>query len=964
MNVAVPLKRIDKIRWEIPKFDKRMKVPGRVYADDVLIEKMRQDRTLEQAANVAMLPGIYKYSIVMPDGHQGYGFPIGGVAAFDIKEGVISPGGIGYDINCLAPGTKVLTEHGYWLKIEEMPEKFKLQRLRLYNIEEGHNDFSRVAFVAERNIEKDETAIRIVTETGTLIEGSEDHPVLTPQGYVYLKNIKEGDYVIVYPFEGVPYEEKKGIIIDESAFEGEDPQVIKFLKERNLLPLRWEDPKIGTLARILGFALGDGHLGEMGGRLVLAFYGREETLRELKKDLESLGIKANLYVREKNYRIKTESGEYSGKTVLAELRVSSRSFALLLEKLGMPRGEKTKKAYRIPVWIMEAPLWVKRNFLAGFFGADGSIVEFKGTTPLPIHLTQAKDVALEENLKEFLYDISRILEEFGVKTTIYKVNSKKSVTYRLSIVGEENIRNFLGKINYEYDPKKKAKGLIAYAYLKFKESVKKERRKAMEISKKIYEETGNIDRAYKAVKDIVNRRFVERTIYEGERNPRVPKNFLTFEEFAKERGYEGGFVAEKVVKVERIKPEYDRFYDIGVYHEAHNFIANGIVVHNCGVRLIRTNLTEKDVRPKIKQLVDTLFKNVPSGVGSQGKVRLHWTQIDDVLVDGAKWAVDQGYGWERDLERLEEGGRMEGADPDAVSQRAKQRGAPQLGSLGSGNHFLEVQVVDKIFDEEIAKAYGLFEGQVVVMVHTGSRGLGHQVASDYLRIMERAIRKYGIPWPDRELVSVPFQSEEGQRYFSAMKAAANFAWANRQMITHWVRESFQEVFRQDPEGDLGMEIVYDVAHNIGKVEEHEVDGKKVKVIVHRKGATRAFPPGHEAIPKIYRDVGQPVLIPGSMGTASYVLAGTEGAMAETFGSTCHGAGRVLSRAAATRQYRGDRIRDELLRRGIYVRAASMRVVAEEAPGAYKNVDNVVKVVSEAGIAKLVARMRPIGVAKG
>ncbi|AMM54574.1 RtcB family protein [Pyrococcus kukulkanii] len=385
---------------------------------------------------------------------------------------------------------------------------------------------------------------------------------------------------------------------------------------------------------------------------------------------------------------------------------------------------------------------------------------------------------------------------------------------------------------------------------------------------------------------------------------------------------------------------------------------------NCGVRLIRTNLTEKEVRPKIKQLVDTLFKNVPSGVGSQGRIRLHWTEIDDVLVDGAKWAVDHGYGWERDLERLEEGGRMEGADPNAVSQRAKQRGAPQLGSLGSGNHFLEVQVVDKIFDPEIAKVYGLFEGQVVVMVHTGSRGLGHQVASDYLRIMERAIRKYGIPWPDRELVSVPFQSEEGQRYFSAMKAAANFAWANRQMITHWVRESFQEVFRQDPEGDLGMDIVYDVAHNIGKVEEHEVDGRRVKVIVHRKGATRAFPPGHEAVPRIYRDVGQPVLIPGSMGTASYVLAGTEGAMKETFGSTCHGAGRVLSRKAATRQYRGDRIRNELLQRGIYVRAASMRVVAEEAPGAYKNVDNVVKVVSEAGIAKLVARLRPIGVAKG
>lgn len=374
-------------------------------------------------------------------------------------------------------------------------------------------------------------------------------------------------------------------------------------------------------------------------------------------------------------------------------------------------------------------------------------------------------------------------------------------------------------------------------------------------------------------------------------------------------------------------------------------------------------MTKDEVRPKIKELVDTLFKNVPSGLGSKGRVRLHWTQLDDVLADGAKWAVDNGYGWERDLEHLEEGGRMEGADPDAVSQKAKQRGAPQLGSLGSGNHFLEVQYVDKVYNEEIAKAYGLFEGQVVVMVHTGSRGLGHQVASDYLRIMEKANRKYGVPWPDRELVSVPFQSEEGQQYFSAMKAAANFAWANRQMITHWVRESFEEVFKRKAE-DMEMEIVYDVAHNIAKLEEHEVDGKKVKVVVHRKGATRAFPAGHPDVPRAYRDVGQPVLIPGSMGTASYVLAGAEGSMRETFGSSCHGAGRLLSRKAATRQYRGDRLRNELLQRGIYVRAASLRVVAEEAPGAYKSVDNVVQVVHEAGIANLVARMRPMGVAKG
>ncbi|GAB6102001.1 intein-containing RctB family protein [Thermococcus atlanticus] len=959
----VPLKRIDRIRWEIPKFDRRMRVPGRVYADDVLIEKMRSDRTLEQAANVAMLPGIYRYSIVMPDGHQGYGFPIGGVAAFDAREGIISPGGVGYDINCLAPGSKVLTEHGYWVKVEEMPEKFKLQGLRVYNIDEGHNDFSRVAFVAEREVEPEEFAVRIVTESGKVIEGSKDHPVLTPEGYVYLRNVREGDMVIVYPFEGVEFEERKGVLLDEKDFDGLDKQVIMFLKGKGLLPLRWEDPRLGTLARILGFALGDGHLGEMDGRLYLSFYGKERTLRELRKDLERLGINASLYVRERNYHIETVSGEYEGESISAELRITSRSFAFLMEKLGMPRGRKAEKPYTIPEWIKEAPLWIKRNFLAGLFAADGSIVEFKGVTPLPINLTQSKVEELEESLRKFMGDVAKLLAEFGVRTTVYPVKSKKGITYRLALVGEESVRNFLGRINYEYDLEKKAKGLIAYAYLLLKGHAKARRKKAAETARKVYGETRSIELAYLRVKDTVNRRFVERAVYEGDKEPRVPKDFPTFEEFAHERGYEGGFVSERVVKVERVKPSYNRFYDIGVYHSAHNFITNGVVVHNCGVRLIRTNLTEKEVRPKIKELVDTLFKNVPSGLGSKGRVRLHWSQLDDVLADGAKWAVDNGYGWKEDLEHLEEGGRMEGADPDAVSQKAKQRGAPQLGSLGSGNHFLEVQVVDKIFDEKIAKAYGLFEGQVVVMEHTGSRGLGHQVASDYLRIMEKAARRYRVPWPDRELVSVPFQSEEGQRYFSAMKAAANFAWANRQMIVHWIRESFEEVFKRKAE-DMEMSIVYDVAHNIAKLEEHEVDGRRIKVVVHRKGATRAFPPGHPDVPRAYRDVGQPVLIPGSMGTASYVLAGTEGSMREAFGSTCHGAGRLMSRKAATRQYRGDRLRNDLMKRGIYIRAASLRVVAEEAPGAYKSVDNVVNVVHQAGIANLVARMRPMGVAKG
>ncbi|MEM2907866.1 MAG: RtcB family protein [Candidatus Hadarchaeales archaeon] len=385
---------------------------------------------------------------------------------------------------------------------------------------------------------------------------------------------------------------------------------------------------------------------------------------------------------------------------------------------------------------------------------------------------------------------------------------------------------------------------------------------------------------------------------------------------------------------------------------------------NCGVRLLRTCLSKEEVEPKLKQLVETLFRNVPSGLGSTGHVKLTLAQLDEVLTHGAKWAVENGFGWPEDLERLEEGGCMAGADASKVSMSAKQRGFPQLGSLGSGNHFLEVQQVDKIYEPEVAKKFGIErEGQVMVMIHTGSRGLGHQVCSDYLRAMERVVRQYRIELPDRELVNVPFNSPEGQAYFSAMACAANYAWANRQMIVHWVRQSFEQVFKRDAES-LGLHIVYDVAHNIAKLEEHRIDGEKRKVVVHRKGATRAFGPGHPDIPAIYRDVGQPVLIPGDMGTASYVLVGTEQAMRETFASTAHGSGRHLSRTAALKQFWGEDVKRELESKGIVVRAAKVSVIAEEAPQAYKDVDRVVKVSHDAGIARMVARLKPMGVAKG
>jgi len=385
---------------------------------------------------------------------------------------------------------------------------------------------------------------------------------------------------------------------------------------------------------------------------------------------------------------------------------------------------------------------------------------------------------------------------------------------------------------------------------------------------------------------------------------------------------------------------------------------------NCGTRVIRTDLREEDVRPKLRELVNQLFRDIPSGVGSEGLVKVSMKEIDQVLVKGARWAVEQGYGWPEDLEAIEGGGALPGANPEKVSRRAKERGLPQRGTLGSGNHFLEVQVIDHIYDAEKAAAMGIHEpGQVVVFVHCGSRGLGHQTCEDYLDVMEASAKRYNIHLPDRQLACAPIRSREGQDYLAAMTAAANFAFCNRQIITHWVRQAFGRVLGRDPR-DMGMHLVYDVAHNIAKIERHRFNGRELTVCVHRKGATRAFAPGHPDVPARYRSIGQPVLVPGDMGRYSFLLVGTQRAMEETWGSTCHGAGRVQSRAAAKRMLKGVDIAEKLAARGIIVRAQNRALLAEEASEAYKDVADVVEVLHEAGISLKVARMRPIGVVKG
>ncbi len=384
---------------------------------------------------------------------------------------------------------------------------------------------------------------------------------------------------------------------------------------------------------------------------------------------------------------------------------------------------------------------------------------------------------------------------------------------------------------------------------------------------------------------------------------------------------------------------------------------------NCGVRLLRSDILADEVEPFMDDIVNALFHGVPSGVGRGGDIRLGGREMDEVLEQGARWVVRRGYGTQDDLEHTEEGGCLEGARASAVSQRAKQRGGDQVGTLGSGNHFVEVARVAEIYDEEAAKAFGLFEGQLAVWIHSGSRGLGHQVCTDYVRDLQKAVQKYGIKLPDRELVCAPFTSPEGQDYFAAMACAANYAWANRQALTHRVRLAMDQALAGKVK-NRELQLVYDVAHNIVKREEYVIDGKPTQVIVHRKGATRAFGPGHPEIPADYRDVGQPVLVPGDMGTASYVLVGTQEAMDKTFSSSCHGAGRVLSRAAAIKKVRGQELQERLRKQGIIVRGGSWKGLAEEAPEAYKDVDRVVEVVHRAGIARKVAKLVPLGVIKG
>jgi len=426
-----------------------------------------------------------------------------------------------------------------------------------------------------------------------------------------------------------------------------------------------------------------------------------------------------------------------------------------------------------------------------------------------------------------------------------------------------------------------------------------------------------------------------------------------------------------IVKASLAMPDIHWGYGFPIGGVAATDIENGGVVSpggvgfdiNCGVRMLKTNFQYEEIKNKLKDLVYTLFSDIPSGLGSKGDIRVSEREEKEILLKGSKWAVEKGYGSEDDLECTEENGAIQGADPSGVSQRAYERGKAQSGTLGSGNHFLEVQVIDQLYDREACDALGLDLGQVSIMIHSGSRGFGYQVCDDYTRSMIHCLQKYNINVPDRQLASAPVNSAEGQAYLGAMRCAANYAWANRQCLMHLTRKVFERVFAMSWQ-KMGMFLIYDVAHNIAKIEKHIVDGKEKLLCVHRKGATRAFGPGHSALPERYKKIGQPVIIPGDMGRNSYLLVGTKKAEEETFGSACHGAGRVKSRTASTRTTDLNTLLKELESKGIIVKASGRGTLVEEAPQAYKDVNDVVDVVANAGISKRVCRMRPVGVIKG
>ncbi len=988
------LEKIDEFRWRIPKnYKPGMRVDGVIYASEDMLGAILSDKAVDQVANVAMLPGIVKHSFAMPDIHWGYGFCIGGVAATDVDAGgVISPGGVGFDINCLS-NSFILNELGYMRKMADYESDFHNSSLTCMDFSKGMSNSTKIlAFMKEK---PNTTVLNVVTETGRQVEATKNHPFYTKDGMKELGKLKTGDEIAIYPFEGVCYEEPHAdIIVDEGAIKHISAylklpsggnalkQILNHLDKAGILPIRYNSPRLPYLIKMLGYCLGDGLLYFAGAkkRGTVCFYGKESDLKNIKNDLERIGFKSGaIYSRERHHKIKTayDTCEFDRKEFW--LKMPSSAFALIMAALGMPVGNKCRQSYEFPQWLLKAPLWQKRLFLASFFGAEMSkpkTLTGHGYNFYCPTVSMNKTLPNLDNGKKFLKTVARVLLELDIAvheitTRRECVNKDGLVSYRLRLMVSgipSNLIKLYSKVGFEYNDDRKFLANVAAGYLRLKETVSGNKKEIAGLAP-AFAASGNWDRSqiYDYLKSpYTTERFIRRSIYETRKtDPRMWGEFPTFEEFLKTatEGLEhSGMIWERIRSISDVENYSGYVYDFTVEHSHHNFVANNFVVSNCGVRLVRTRLFEKDVRPKLRDLVYALHNEVPAGVGSKGDIKVSAHDERSLLAEGSRWVVEHGYGRQEDLEYTEEHGEIKGADPDGVSPRAYERGKSQSGTLGSGNHFLEIQVVDTIYDNELANAFGIEKDQVTLMIHSGSRGLGYQVCDEYAKEFIHTLSKYGIDVPDKQLACAPVNSPEGKAYLGAMRCAANYAWANRQCLMHLARGVFEKVFKSSPK-DLGMDLIYDVAHNIAKIEKYNIDGKERTLCVHRKGATRAFPPGHPDLPAKYQKTGQPVIIPGDMGRNSYLLVGTESAK-ETFYSACHGAGRLMSRSAAIRAGRGRSIARELENKGIIVKSSGRETLAEEMPDAYKDVNQVVNVVHGAGISKRVCRMRPIGVIKG
>jgi tRNA-splicing ligase RtcB len=990
-----PLEQVDACCWRIPKSYKQgMRVDGLIFTNERLLEQLKLDQAPEQVANAAFLPGIQHASLAMPDIHWGYGFCIGGVAATDPDEGgVISPGGVGYDINCFLYDTPIIHRHGYARSIGDMAEEWRNAELACHDLAEGRRTSTTVCRWFGRKPRR--PLLRVITESGDAVSATSDHPFWTPDGMVALDRLAPGDRLAMAPFEGVPYETpSEETIVSEDDFTAKWielgkrnggsalQQSLSFLKERDLLPLRYSSPAVPYLCKLLGFILGDGsiHLVKQSSKGVVAFYGSGADLETIRADVQALGIiPSRIYRRDRHYTIRTPYAEVQFDREEEWFKVGGSGFAVLLACLGAPVGNKARQDYDAPPWLDAAPLWHKRLFLAALFGAElttPATVTGHGTVFAAPTLCMSKRVSRVASGRRFLQQLSVWLDQFGVETQAIverleqrNKDGEQSVRLRLILSPKaESLRNLWARVGYEYNRKRSGLAALAIQYLKHKDRHLAARSAAAETVLSLAEAGTARQQIIYRVRATVNQRFVERALYSSRDDftPRVAVDFPVFQQFcadARAGAEHSGMVWERIAAIEPVEDYDGLVYDFTVNHPDHNFIANGFVVSNCGVRLVRSNLFYREVKHHLRTLVDELFRNVPTGVGRSGRFKFDKKELNHILDEGPRYLHGRGLATASDIEHTEAEGRLTGADPSMVGDRALERGAEQCGTLGSGNHFLEVQIVDHIFDEEAAQVMGLEKDMVCVMIHSGSRGLGYQVCDDALALLRNAPQKYGIDLPDRQLACAPIDSPEGQRYIAAMRAAANFAWCNRQLLMQQARETFAAVFGRTWQ-ELQMNLIYDVCHNIAKLEEHVVNGKRKKVWVHRKGATRAFPPGHAEVPAIYRKIGQPVIIPGDMGRASWVLVGQPGSMEKTFGTTCHGAGRAMSRTASVKDAAGRRIDKELEARGVIARAQSRKGLAEEQPKAYKNVDDVVEVVDQAGLSKKVARMKPIGVIKG